>query len=377
MVDIINNKKIEEQLKKQGYLDLLPIQNKVIPIMDKGNSLIAEAPTGSGKTLAYLIPLLKRLTGDKALKAMVIVPTKELGSQVVKAAKEFTDKVLFLPDMVGLERQLTSLKKVRPEIIVGMPSRILELIDYGKLKLNKLEYIVIDEGDKVLKRDNLFMVEKILKAAYKTTPLAVFSATYRPDDFTLLKELRENISYLSSKEIIGTTNHYYLMTSEMRKIDNMFKILRGFDSKKAMVFLNRAVGVEGLVKKIKEQTREIFILHTDMDIQKRKSVLEKFRKAEFAVLITTDVFSRGLDVPDTDCVIHYDLPKTGNIYIHRSGRTSRGFMNGTVVSLVREEEKSDFYDIRRMAGIHTRQIAFNKDNVLQVIKVNKDNHRSS
>ena len=163
MVDIINNKKIEEQLKKQGYLDLLPIQNKVIPIMDKGNSLIAEAPTGSGKTLAYLIPLLKRLTGDKALKAMVIVPTKELGSQVVGAAKEFTDKVLFLPDMVGLERQLTSLKKVRPEIIVGMPSRILELIDYGKLKLNKLEYIVIDEGDKVLKRDNLFMVEKIIK----------------------------------------------------------------------------------------------------------------------------------------------------------------------------------------------------------------------
>ena len=360
--------RINNLLRTKGYISLMPVQEQVIPLMLEGENLVVEAPTGSGKTLAYILPLLLKLKDDKALRAIILAPTKELGSQIVNVSKDFTDKVLFLPDRVGLERQTANIKKNKPQIVVGMPSRILELIDFGKLKLNELEYIIVDEGDKVLKRDNLRMVERILKAAYKTTPLAIFSATYRLDDLELIKSYRENINFISSKDIIGKTSHYYLMISEMRKIDSLFKILRAFNSKKSITFVNSTSGVEGLVKKINKQSREIFVLHKDMDMQKRKSVLEKFRKSTLALLITTDIFSRGLDVPDTDCVVHYDLPRTGNIYIHRSGRTSRGFMEGVVVSLVKEEEKGLFFDIRRMAGVHTKQISFNKQGNIETIK---------
>lgn len=104
-------------------------------------------------------------------------------------------------------------------------------------------------------------------------------------------------------------------------------------------------------------------------------MLEKFRKSKLALLITTDIFSRGLDVPDTDCVINYDIPRTGDIYIHRSGRTSRGYMNGVAVSLVREDEKRDFFLIRKMANVHTKQLSFNRAGKLDTIKGFKGNHK--
>lgn len=360
--------RINNLLKIKGYISLMPVQEQIIPLMLKRGNLVVESPTGSGKTLSYILPLLLKLRNDKVLKAIVLAPTKELGSQITYIVKDFTDKVLFLPDRIGLKRQIASIKKIRPQIIVGMPSRILELIDFGKLKLNWLEYIIIDEGDKVLKRDNLKTVERILKAAYKTTSLAVFSATYRPNDLELIKSYKENVYFITSMDIVGKTKHYYLMTSEMRKIDSLFKILRAFNSKKSITFINSTSGVEGLVKKINKQSREIFVLHKDMNMQKRKSVLEKFRKSALALLITIDIFSRGLDVPDVDCVVHYDLPRTGNLYIHRSGRTSRGFREGIVVSLVKEEEKGFFFDIRRMAGVHTKQISFNSQGDIETIK---------
>lgn len=354
-------KSLLDQLEKQGYGKLLDVQEKVIPHMLAKENIVVEAPTGSGKTLAYAIPILNMLTGDKNIKFIIMVPTKELGAQITNEFKKFTDKVLFLPDQVGRERQIDSLKKIRPEILVGMPNRLFELIVLGKIKLNHLEYLIIDEGDKVLKRENQQYVEEILKSSLKTTPLAFFSATFRPIDQETINQYRKDIVYIDSKVIVGEVKHYYLMSDEKRKIENMFKVLKGLDAKKSIVFINRSVGVEGLVARFNQQTREVFKLHTDMDMQQRKTILERFRKSNYSILITTDVFSRGLDIPDTDCVIHYDLPKTGNIYIHRSGRTGRGFRKGTVVSLVAEGEKQLFYDVRSMSKLHIGQIGLRKD----------------
>lgn len=362
------DQKIAEILKVGGYEELLPIQQLVLEPMLAGKSLMAEAPTGSGKTLSYLLPILLRMKGDGGVRYLIVAPTKELGSQITNEVKKYTESVLFLPDAVGRERQIENLRKKRPEILVGMASRLLELISLGKIKLHRLDYIIVDEGDKVLKRDGLYYVEKIVSGAMKSVPLAFFSATYRPVDLEVIKGLRPEVELLTSSEVKATVHHHYLMSDPKRKLENMFKVLRAFDSRKAIVFINRSEGVEGIRKQIGEQTREVFILHTDLDMQKRKAILERFRKAQFALLITTDVFSRGLDIPDTDCVIHYDLPRTGNIYTHRSGRTGRGFGQGNVISLVSEEEKGDFYEIRHMAKVHIGQLAFGKDGTMRFIK---------
>lgn len=350
-----------DQLDKQGYGKLLDVQEQVIPHMFSKENIVVEAPTGSGKTLAYAIPILNNINNDKNVKYIILVPTKELGAQITNEFKKFTDRILFLPDQVGKERQIDNLKKKKPEILVGMPNRIFELIVFGKIKLNHLVYLIIDEGDKVLKRENQQYVEEILKSSLKSTPLAFFSATFRPIDQETISQYRKDIVYIKSKIVVGEIKHYYLMTDEKRKTQNMFKILKGLDAKKSIIFINRSVGVEGLVARFNQQTREVFKLHTDMDMQQRKSVLEKFRNSNYSILVTTDVFSRGLDIPDTDCVIHYDLPKTGNIYIHRSGRTGRGFRKGTVVSLVGESEKQQFYDVRSMSKLHIGQIGLRND----------------
>jgi len=354
-------KSLLNQLEKNGYGKLLDVQEQVIPHMLAKENIVVEAPTGSGKTLAYAIPILNSINDDKNIKFIILVPTKELGSQITNEFKKFTDKVLFLPDQVGKERQIESLKKKRPEILVGMPNRIFELIVIGKIKLNHLEYLIIDEGDKVLKRENQQYVEEIFKSSLKSTPLAFFSATFRPIDQETISQYRQDIIHVKSKVMVGEIKHYYLMTDEKRKTQNMFKVLKGLDAKKSIIFINRSVGVEGLVARFNQQTREVFKLHTDMDMQQRKTVLERFRKSNYSILVTTDVFSRGLDIPDTDCVIHYDLPKTGNIYIHRSGRTGRGFRKGSVVSLVAEGEKQQFYDVRSMSKLHIGQIGLRKD----------------
>lgn len=359
---------LQALLKKHGYSELLDIQKLVLPHMLSGENIMVEAPTGSGKTLSYLLPMLMNLHEDKKVHYLIMAPTKELGSQIVSEIRKFTESVLFLPNEVGRERQMENLKKKRPEILVGMASRFYELISLGKIKLNHVDYIVLDEGDKILKRDSKEYVEEVLKSALKSTPLAFFSATYRPVDHEVIAEYRPIVQFLSSSLTNSIVTHYYLMCDEKRKLENMFKVLRGFNVQKAIVFINRAEGVEGILKQINEQSREIFTLHTELDMQKRKTVLERFRQSKFAVLITTDVFSRGLDIPDTDCVIHYDLPRTGNIYTHRSGRTGRGFKNGSVVSLVAEGEKSDFYEIRHMAKIHIGQIAFSRDGELLQLK---------
>lgn len=362
------DQRIAEILEVGGYEELLPIQQLVLEPMLAGKSLMAEAPTGSGKTLSYLLPILLRMNGDGGVRYLIVAPTKELGSQITQEVKKYTESVLFLPDAVGRERQIENLRKKRPEILVGMASRLLELISLGKIKLHRLDYIIVDEGDKVLKRDGLYYMEKIVTGAMKSVPLAFFSATYRPVDLEVIKSLRPEAELLTSSEVKATVRHHYLMSDPKRKLENMFKVLRAFDSRKAIVFINRAEGVEGIRKQIGEQTREVFILHTDLDMQKRKAILERFRKAQFALLITTDVFSRGLDIPDTDCVIHYDLPRTGNIYTHRSGRTGRGFGQGNVISLVSEEEKGDFYEIRHMAKVHIGQMSFGRDGTMRFIK---------
>lgn len=357
-----------EKMQEQGFDSLMEVQSMVFPRMAEGTSLMVEAPTGSGKTLAYLLPLLHRLKGDRKIRFLILAPTKELGSQIVREIRKFTDSVLFLPDEVGRERQLERLKKIRPEILVGMAGRFMELIRLGKLKLTDLEYIVLDEGDKVLKGPGKAKVEGILKAAYDTTPLAFFSATYRPEDHELISSYRKDLEFVSAEGPSGIVEHYYLMSDPKRKLENMFKVLRSFNCRKALIFLSRGEGAEGLARRIGPQSREVFVLHTDMDLQKRKSVLEHFRESPLAILLTTDVFSRGLDIPDADGVIHYDLPRTGNIYIHRSGRTGRGFASGTVVTLVSEEEKGQFYEIRRQAKAEIRQIGFRKDGELLVFQ---------
>lgn len=377
--DLGLSESLVKTLEDNGYGHPFPVQKRAIPFLMKGLSSIIEAPTGSGKTLAYVLPIVESLEADnKYIQYAIVVPTKELGAQVTKVVQQFTDNVLFLPDGVGVKRQVEKIKKNKPSIVVGVPSRINELMDYGNIKGSHLRGVVIDEGDKVLKGGNQKDMAHILRNTLKTMPVYFFSATFKEKDVDLMKQFRSQVEMVFLDESSNAlVKHYYLMTDKQKKTQNLFYLLQGFNIKKAVVFINRSEGVEGLVNRILKQRREVFKLHTDMSMEERKKVLQNFRKSELAILITTDVFSRGLDIPDTDGVIHYDIPRNGKIYMHRSGRTGRGYQKGRVICLVSESEKGAFYGMRRTVDVHIQQIGINKDKSIVMLKgtaKRKDNY---
>ncbi|AMP21343.1 hypothetical protein AZF37_09455 [endosymbiont 'TC1' of Trimyema compressum] len=357
------NESLTKILTEKGSDKPFPVQERAIPFLLKGKSSVIEAPTGSGKTLAYVLPIVDAVKAEnKYVQFVVVVPTKELGAQVTKVIQDFTDSVLFLPDGVGVKRQVEKLKKSKPAIVVGVPSRLNELMDYGKIKSSHLRGLVIDESDKVLRGSNERAIKSIIQSALKTMPLYFFSATFKYKDIELMKSYREDLEVVQLEEGSNTlVKHYYIMVDKQRKTQSLFYLLQSFNINKAVVFINRSEGVDGLVNRILKQRRKIFKLHTNMTMEERKKVLQDFRHATLAILITTDVFSRGLDIPDTDGVIHYDLPRTGEIYMHRSGRTGRGYQKGRVICMVSESEKGAFYGMRKTVDVHIQQIGLNKD----------------
>lgn len=354
-------------LAEKGFNKPFSIQERAIPFLLKGNSSIIKAPTGSGKTLAYVLPIVDSIKiENKYVQFAILVPTKELGAQIVKVIQNFTDSVLFLPDEVGVKRQIEKLKKNKPAIVVCVPSRFYELISYGKIKSSNLRGLVIDESDKVLnKRD----VESIVKSTLKTMPIYFFSATFKYKDIELMKSYRKDLELVQLKKDCNTlVKHYYIMVDNKKKIQSLFYLLQSFNINKAIVFVNRPEGVDGLVSRILKQRRRIFKLHTNMITEERKLVLQHFRHAKLAILITTDIFSRGLDIPDTDGVIHYDLPRTGRIYMHRSGRTGRGYKKGRVICMVSENEKGAFYCMRKIVDVNIKQIGLNKNKSIIILQ---------
>ena len=357
-------------LTEKGFDNPFSIQKRVIPFLLKGSSGIIKAPTGSGKTLAYILPIIDAVkVKNNYVQFAIVVPTKELGAQVTKVIKDFTDSVLFLPDGVGVKRQVEKLKKNKPSIVVGVPSRLNELIDYGKIKGSHLRCLIIDESDKLLRGSNKIAIKSIIQSVMKAMPIYFFSATLKYKDIELIKSYREDLEVIQSDEGPNIlVKHYYIMVSKQKKTQSLFHLLRGFNINKAIVFINRPEGVDGLVNRILKQRRKIFKLHTDMIMEERKAVLQSFRHAALAILITTDVFSRGLDIPDTDGIIHYDLPRTGEIYIHRSGRTGRGYRKGRVICMISESEKEAFYYMRKTVNMHIQQIGLNKEKSIAILK---------
>ena len=361
--------KIKEAL---GIEELFPIQEKVYEKISEGkNSLIVEAPTGSGKTLAFLLPLLAKEEEEREIRYIILVPTEELGAQIASVIGKVTEKVLFFPSGVGMKRQIDKLKKLKPTFVVGMPERIDELMAMGKIKGDRLKGIIIDEGDKALKGSNREWIEGIFKKAYKTTPVYFFSATFKERDKDFLSRYRVPLDVILLDDRNHKVRHQYILVRNSKKMEVLFKLLRGYGLKKCIVFINRPEGVEGFKRRLFDQRREVFTLHTKMLMNERKKVIEDFRRSDFSMLVTTDVFSRGLDIPDTEGVIHYDLPRSGKAYIHRSGRTGRGYREGIVVTMVEEWEKGDFYRVRHEAGTHMEQVGINREGKIIPVRGHK------
>ena len=341
-------------LKGLKFENPTPIQEKVIPVALQGNDVMGTAQTGSGKTLSYILPIIEKLRKNVNDKFLILAPTRELSEQVFSVAKIFLGhgkpfKAINLIGGKGIFSQINQLKK-NPQIIIGTPGRINDLLERKSFNLYKCSLVVLDEMDRMLDMGFGFQVDKILKQVGKNRQMIMLSAT-------IPVQIRKVSSkYLNNPVNISIENNDVIETNIKQKVINTIpnekvnELINQIDLRKGsiLIFVKTKIGVDKLVKKLKANSVKASALHGGMRQNKRSKIMQDFRDERFRILIATDIASRGLDVPHIEHIINYDMPQAPEDFIHRIGRTARAGSVGEAVSFLTQKDTRIWRSIERL-----------------------------
>jgi ATP-dependent RNA helicase DeaD len=323
-----------------------PVQQEIIPAIFGGQDVIAQSETGSGKTLSFAIPLIERIKRRDGLKALVIVPTRELAIQIAAEFVKFSqgNHLGILPVYGGVSINEQIRKLDRTNIIVGTPGRLIDLLMRGALSLDTLDYVVIDEADRMLDMGFIQDIEKIIRRAPKERQTLLFSATISEDIVRLgQKYLRTpKRVQLASKLKPDFLRQAYYQTSADKKLELLVHLLKR-ERDLSLVFCNRKHKTEAVAKQLSRSGIKARCLNGGMTQQQRERVTADFRYKTFNVLVATDVAARGLHIDDISHVYNYDIPRDIESYTHRVGRTARAGNHGKAISLVDHGEDKRFF----------------------------------
>ncbi|OPA80086.1 DEAD/DEAH box helicase [Paenibacillus selenitireducens] len=335
------------------------IQEAAIPVALEGKDVIAQSQTGTGKTLAYLIPMLQRIQPDlKQLQGLILAPTQELAMQIFREADNYGQTMgITVQSLIGgaaSKRQLEKLK-LHPQLIVGTPGRVLEMIRNRKVKMHEVRTITVDEVDQMFKLGAAGDTEAIFKTALRDRQLLFFSATMPAEVRDIADAwMREpvEIGIETDQKTSATIEHYYFETEERNKIDTLRRIVRLYKPKSAIVFVNDIASIAEWVAKLQYLGLSVEPLYGEADKQERANVLRRFREGQVQLLLATDVAARGLDIKELPMVINFDLPISSEHYVHRVGRTGRMGHQGMAISISTPREQFIIEKFNRQLGIH-------------------------
>ncbi|MCM3730451.1 DEAD/DEAH box helicase [Fictibacillus nanhaiensis] len=337
---------IQTAWNKSGFTSLTDIQERAIPKLLENKDIVIESPTGTGKTLAYVLPALAKLDPEiKNAQAVFLAPTRELAMQIYDVCQKFTENSgLSGASLIGganMQRQLDKLKK-KPQFIVGTPGRVKELIQNKKLKMHEVKTIVIDEADHIIEAGFNGDVEQVIAATLKDRQLVFVSATInkKTEDWSKKFAVEPAVIKVEKQAEANQVKHTFMVSDYRDKVDNLRKLIRHTPGIKAIVFINSSMKMDEFASKLEYKKIKLGVLAGNSTKQERQKVLNDFKKGKIPVLLTTDVATRGLDIPDVTHVVHFELPEDVKQYVHRSGRTGRMGKEGTVVSLVTKAELS-------------------------------------
>lgn len=333
-------------LEKNGITIATPIQKEIIPAIISGRDVIAQSETGSGKTLSFAIPLIERLNRRDGLRALILVPTRELCMQIAGEFIKFSagNHLGIVPIYGGvtINKQIAKLKTAN--IIVATPGRLIDLLDRRALKLDTIKYLVFDEADRMLDMGFIPDIEYIVRQIPGERQTMLFSATISKEIEKLSTEYLRNPKHVRLDSVVQPSflrQTYYRTTAE-KKLDLLVTLLKN-DPHLALVFCNRKHVTTKIAKKLSAAGIQARCLHGDLTQPKRDRVTNEFRQKKFSVLVATDVASRGLHIEDISHVYNYEIPRDVDSYTHRIGRTARAGKKGEAISLVATEEEKKFF----------------------------------
>jgi superfamily II DNA/RNA helicase len=337
---------LRQALDAQGITQPTPVQAVAIPAIRDGQSILMQSQTGTGKTLAYLLPLLERLdTDSKQLQAVIMAPTHELCMQIMEQLRKLTAggpvRSMALIGGAAIGRQIERLKD-KPHVIVGSPGRLQELAALRRLKLAEVRTIVLDEVDRLLEPKSQPDLEAVIKQTLKSRQLVLVSATMGADVeafATAWSQAPQTVRVDAVERPADTLSHQVLPGDPRDKIDTLRRLIRTLEPKAAMVFVKDHKKMMELLDKLNFKGLTVAALHSGERKLERVEVLKAFRSGKVQVLIATDIAARGLDLPNVELVVNFDLPVDDKAYLHRAGRTGRAGKSGLVISLVSNQDE--------------------------------------
>lgn len=376
---------IKENLERFGFKRPTDIQYKSIPPILKGNDLLAIAQTGTGKTAAFVIPILELLIpkghgrAPKDVKCVVMAPTHELAMQIHEVFSALAKKTglssLCIHGGVDQDPQIERLKKGVP-IVIATPGRLFDLLSQGHLKLDKVKILVLDEADHMLDLGFLKDIQDLTRRLPHNRQTLFFSATINEKIKNLAYSLVRNPIriQISPKDPVARNIDHSVAFIEMD--DKRFfleRLITENKKSKILVFVRTKVRAERVQKALKRVDLESVTIHSDKGQKERFSVMKDFREGKVLILIATDISARGIDIPDVNFVVNYDLPEQTENYVHRVGRTGRGTKKGKAVSFCSVEEKPLLAEIETYLEQDVKVLEIGKADYQETLDFEPDN----
>ncbi len=351
---------ILNSLLKEGYTKATPIQQQAIPHVLKGRDLLGCAQTGTGKTAAFAIPILQKLSeskpavGKKPIRALILTPTRELAIQIQESfnayGKELNIKNFVIFGGVNQNPQVDAIQR-GIDVLVATPGRLLDLINQGYIKLNFLEYFILDEADRMLDMGFVHDVKKIISKIPQKRQTLFFSATMPNEIQALANSILTNpvkVEVAPVSSTADTIQQSLFYVSKEKKKDLLVHILSDKSIETALVFTRTKHGADKLVKHLLKFKISAQAIHGNKSQNARQNALTNFKNRTTRILVATDIAARGIDVDELTHVINYELPEVPETYVHRIGRTGRAGLSGISFSFCDAEETIDLRAIQKL-----------------------------
>lgn len=352
---------IYQALDEINFKEPTEVQARLIPTILKGKSVVGQSQTGSGKTHTFLLPIFQNLNAQKdEVQAVITTPSRELAYQIYEAAKQlakFSPENIWIQNYVGgtdKQRQIEKLKSHQPQLVIGTPGRILDLVRENALDIHNTHYLVVDEADMTLDLGFLKETDAIASTLPKDLQMLVFSATIPEKLRPFLRKYMYNpvIEVVANKHVISPTIDNWLVSTKGRDRNKLiYDLLTMGEPYLALVFANTKERADELTNYLRSQGLKVAKVHGGIQPRQRKRIMREIQNLDYQFVVATDLAARGIDIEGVSHVINDDIPEDLEFFVHRVGRTGRNGMKGTAITLYEPSEEKLIDELESM-GVH-------------------------
>ena len=360
-------------LEKKGFTQATAIQGGAIPHFMEWKDVIAKAPTGTGKTFAFGIPMIEHIDPElPEVQGLILAPTRELAIQICDELRSLLTyfngiRIAVLYGGAGIGGQIKQLEK-KPQIVVATPGRLMDHYNRKTIRLDKIQTVVLDEADRMLDMGFFKDVTRIIEKVKNRKNLGLFSATISQEVMTvswMYQRDEVEITVEPKQEDRPDIDQFSLTVSPLQKAETTLRLIRSQGFERVMIFCNTKHMCQRLSDDFQRAGLDADCIHGDIRQSQREKTMQRYRDGKLAVLIATDVASRGIDVDDVDCVINFDVPEENEYYVHRIGRTGRAKRKGVAWSIIGNfPEKAKLDEIAKFSNYTIRPMCLGDDGSL-------------